>query len=136
MTPIQQGEWEGMVVFKSLSSPKWFTASFDLINPDDDHIVKVSPFSKLKLQMVSQFPLDFMHLGCLGVMKQLLNFWIKGPLQTRLHSVIVKQISEHLEQLKPHVPMEFARKPRSLKEGHYTKLQNFVISCCILDQLS
>lgn len=75
--------------------------------------------------MVSQFPLDYMHLVCLGVMKRFLLLWIKGPLQCRLGSRVIDDISQHLLNLKSHIPSEFARKPRSLKEIDRWKATEF-----------
>lgn len=63
--------------------------------------------------MVSQFPLDYMHLVCLGVMKR------------RLGSRVIDGISQHLLNLNSHIPSEFARKPRSLKEIDRWKATEF-----------
>lgn len=63
--------------------------------------------------MVSQFPLDYMHLVCLGVMKR------------RLGSRVIDDISQHLLNLNSHIPSEFARKPRSLKEIDRWKATEF-----------
>lgn len=38
----------------------------------EDHHTGVSPFESIQLPMVSRFPLDYMHLVCLGVMKKML----------------------------------------------------------------
>lgn len=63
------------------------------------------------MRLVSNFPIDYMHNVCLGVMKKILTVWISGPLQTRLHSRIVCEIS-----FKRFIPQEFNRKPRALCE--------------------
>lgn len=34
--------------------------------------------TELYINIVDQVPLDYMHLVCLGVMKRLLVFWLKG----------------------------------------------------------
>ena len=57
-----------------------------------------------------------MHLVCLGVMKRILIMWIKGPLQCRLGSRDIGEISNQVIGLKDFIPCEFARKPRSLKD--------------------
>uniref|UniRef100_A0A8W8P634 Uncharacterized protein n=1 Tax=Magallana gigas TaxID=29159 RepID=A0A8W8P634_MAGGI len=44
---------------------------------DEDHYKDVSPLTQIQIGMVSQIPLEFMHLVCLGVMKRLLLFWMK-----------------------------------------------------------
>uniref|UniRef100_H2Y7T6 Uncharacterized protein n=1 Tax=Ciona savignyi TaxID=51511 RepID=H2Y7T6_CIOSA len=52
-------------------------------------MVKFSPLCTLGLGMVSQFPLDYMHLVCLGVVKKIILAWVKGPLRNRLSSTII-----------------------------------------------
>lgn len=39
---------------------------------DEDHHLNTSPLSRTFIGMVSQSPLDYMHLVCFGVMKRLL----------------------------------------------------------------
>ncbi|CAM4487369.1 unnamed protein product [Leuciscus chuanchicus] len=52
---------------------------------DSDHHRGISPLEETSLDMVSGFPLDYMHLVCLGVMRRLLHLWLKlGPLTCRL----------------------------------------------------
>lgn len=64
---------------------------------------------------VTNVVLDYMHLVCLGVMRKLLYLWIKGPLNTRLSSFHVQQISKKLLNLKKYTPSDFPRKARSLE---------------------
>lgn len=61
--------------------------------------------------MVSQFPLDYMHLVCLGIVRRLLNMWLRGPLTVRVPATIVEQMSAKLVSRRPYIPVEFARKP-------------------------
>ncbi|EZA62077.1 hypothetical protein X777_06193 [Ooceraea biroi] len=57
-----------------------------------------------------------MHLICLGVMRKLLYLWLGGELRYRLQHTAVNEISTRLiMQLKPSIPMEFARKPRQVE---------------------
>ena len=81
---------------------------------DEDHHKDISPLVELNIGMVSQFPQDYMHLVCLGVVKRLLLLWKKGPLRYRLGSQDLNQISDSMLSLKDSVPCEFSRKPRSL----------------------
>lgn len=37
----------------------------------------ISPLEKLNINIVSQCSLDYMHVVCLGVMRTLLNAWVK-----------------------------------------------------------
>lgn len=112
---IQEGEWKGKMTFPETSSPLRTDESF-LNMDDEDHHKGESPLTDVNIGMVSQIPIDYMHLVCLGVMKRLLLLWIKGPLPCRLSARSVLQISSNLLSLKNCVPSDFARQPRSLSE--------------------
>ena len=75
--------------------------------------------------MVSCFPLDYMHLVCLGVMRRLLYCWIEGPLAVRLDSKTVLLISKRLLQMVSCIPRDFVRKPRALFEIRMWKATEF-----------
>jgi hypothetical protein len=93
---------------------------------DGEHHKGPSPLIDLPLDMIHSFPLDYMHLVCLGVMKRLLLHWVgKGGNLCRLPSRIVDQISEKLISLARLCPSEFARKPRSLNEVSMWKATEF-----------
>lgn len=67
--------------------------------------------------IVRSFPLDYMHLVLLGVMRKLVHLWMsKGPLSVRLHSKECLEITKTLLSFKPYIPIEFARKPRPIEE--------------------
>lgn len=58
---------------------------FDAMLDEEHHLgQKLSPLSGI-VKMVSMFPLDYMHLCCLGVTRKLLYLWTRGhSLATRL----------------------------------------------------
>jgi len=67
------------------------------------------------------FPLYYMHLVTLDVMKnlrlkKLILLWMEGPLNVRLPSSKIKQISNLLLSFRSKFPCEFSRKPRALEE--------------------
>ena len=105
---------------------------------DEDQHLGQSPFMSLS---VSNFPLDYMHLICLGVTRKLMYLWIRGPLATRLGTQTTRELSEAFILLKVQVPHEFALKPRSLNElDHWkaTELRQFLLytgpvclQCCL-----
>jgi len=66
--------------------------------------------------MVSQFSLDYMHLICLGVMKRMLQLWLKGNKNIRLLVENINSVSLHLIEIRPCIPSEFSRKPRTLRD--------------------
>lgn len=75
------------------------------------------------LGLVSNVPLDYMHLVCLGVMRKLIQLWLSGPINknVRLSSNIVCKISDALTDLVKCIPSDFNRKPRALKYLKYWK---------------
>ncbi|KAJ7991280.1 hypothetical protein DPEC_G00000540 [Dallia pectoralis] len=83
---------------------------------DEAHHLGSSPLLATSLGLVSGFPLDFMHLVCLGVMRRLVYLWLKGPLSCRLSSGQVNMLSEQLENVRRYTPVEFNRQPRTLTE--------------------
>nr|CAI5841124.1 unnamed protein product [Callosobruchus analis] len=75
---------------------------------------------------ISNVPLDYMHLICLGVTKKLIMLWLKGyPLTIRLSSLSINCVSSRLESFKAGCPKEFVRKPRSISEVSNWKATEF-----------
>lgn len=105
-------------------------SSFSDRADDDHHHDGAHGFSGLDVGMISKFPLDYMHLACLGVTRKLLNIWLRGPLKFHLSSNVVDKISQSLIQMRSYIPSEFARKPRSLREldrWKATELRQFLL---------
>ena len=73
-----------------------------------------SSFINVGIGMVSQLPIDYMHLVCLGVAKRILLMWIKGSLDISIGPRAVEEISATLKSLKACISCELVRKPRSL----------------------
>ncbi|XP_051157951.1 uncharacterized protein LOC127279569 [Leptopilina boulardi] len=66
-----------------------------------------------------------MHLVLLGVIKKLIQLWVKGPLKVRLSSEEIRKISKRLLNLRCSIPCEFGRKPRSLLTYAHWKATEF-----------
>ena len=82
----------------------------------EGHQISMSPLIGL-VPCVSRFPLDYMHLVCLGVMRRMVYFWKKGSKispKCKLSNASFNQISENLCLHANEMPREFARKPRGL----------------------
>lgn len=67
--------------------------------------------TELPIDIPSVVVLEYMHNVCLGVMKKLLSFWVKGKKPVRL--VNSESIYEELLNLKFVLPTEFNCLPRS-----------------------
>ncbi|KAJ8018857.1 hypothetical protein HOLleu_42927 [Holothuria leucospilota] len=121
---MQHGKWIGKMTFPEVSAPLRTDESFrEMI--DEEHHLGVSAFMRTSLGMVSQFPLDYMHLVCLGVVRRLIMLWRKGPLKTRIGTQKVTSISEPLTNCRPFIPLEFARKTRGIDEAERWKATEF-----------
>jgi len=83
----------------------------------------VSPLEKLPIYKSSAVVLEYMHNICLGVMKRLLIFWIKGKKPVGLENF--ETISEELNNIKIFLPTKFNCLPRSLEECEYWKATEF-----------
>lgn len=117
-----KGEWcndartsssSGIVIFPqigTLPSNESFRQRRQVLHHQGD-----SPLENLPVDIVKCYPIDFMHQGCLGTMRKLLFCWTRGPRSlSRQSATNVKLMDERLNELKPHVPDIFARKPRLL----------------------
>ncbi|XP_065683810.1 uncharacterized protein LOC124813452 isoform X1 [Hydra vulgaris] len=114
------------MTFPEVNSPLRTNEAFNDMLYEDHHKNNIkSPLTQLSIGMVTDFVLDYMHLVCLGVMRKLLQFWVKGPLKTRLSTQQVMKISEHQKLLRSSIPNEFMRKPRSLTELDRWKATEF-----------
>lgn len=77
------------------------------------------------INMISSFPLDYMHLVCLGVVKKLLLLWCCGKPSTKISYQKISNISDLLVRISICIPKEFNRKPRSLNELKRWKATEF-----------
>jgi hypothetical protein len=124
---IQSGKYLGRMTYPDTTSTLRTDEQFKALLYEDHHLNEIpSPLAQLStIGLVNDFVLDYMHLVCLGVTRKLLLHWIKGPLQTRLPSKSVADISEMMVKLRSYIPCEFARKPRSLHEIDRFKATEF-----------
>ena len=86
----QRGEKNFGMTFPSMNSTLRDNSSFRRQASKPHHQGK-SPFTKiLSLDMINGFPLDYMHLVCLGVMKKLLLLW-RGEKNTAVSELSRRQ---------------------------------------------
>lgn len=103
---------------------------------DDDFIQKVDDsYHKANItcslleiphfKPVSNVPLDYMHLVCLGIMRKLIYLWLDGNSYYRLQHRAIEEISTRLIEIKSSIPTEFARKPREIQDVKLWKATEF-----------
>uniref|UniRef100_A0A1Y1K4M3 Transposase domain-containing protein n=1 Tax=Photinus pyralis TaxID=7054 RepID=A0A1Y1K4M3_PHOPY len=76
----------------------------------------LTPLMKLPIDLITAFPLDYMHCVCLGVMRKLLFLWRDGPRTIKLKNCDLEILNNRLIQASHMWPSDFNRKPRSLSE--------------------
>jgi len=70
---------------------------------DVDYHKGNSPLLHFKIDITLSVVLDYMHNVCLGVIKRLLQFWLKGPKPVRLSKIDIDIISSELINLKKNI---------------------------------
>ncbi len=118
------GIYEQCVVYDEFNSPLRSDASFRA-KVDSDHHTGTSPFCKLNINMISSFPYDYMHMVCLGVVRRILLYWVKGPLITRFNGRKIAELSDNLIVLSSFFPSDFSRKPRGLNVLKFWKATEY-----------
>ena len=76
----------------------------------------MSPLLVLSIGYVSQFPLEYMHLVCLGATHRLLLPRICGKFAVKISIQMADTISNDLKNLVTNVTAEFGRKLRLLQD--------------------
>ncbi|XP_046737627.1 uncharacterized protein LOC124406298 [Diprion similis] len=113
---VQEGEFiDNRVTYPETTARLRTNESFRL-KTNEEHHKKTSILENLCINMILDFPIDYMHLVCLGVMKKLLQFWIKGSKDVRMTNFQRKRASDLLLLLNKSISKEFARKARPLEE--------------------
>jgi hypothetical protein len=116
----QKGRYlNGRVCFPILNTPPILRTDTGFVqrNQEQHHLeVGVSLLETIpNFGMVTNVPLDYMHLVLLGVMRKLINLWIRGKVPNRLGSQMVLKASNRLTDMRNCMPDEFARRPQPLK---------------------
>lgn len=96
-----------------------------------------SPFVELPIDMVLDFPLDYMHLVLLGVVKRLLQLWhgvrFKATSYSHMHRLKGTKkstLNNRARALPETVPVEFQRKPRTFTFLGMFKATEFRMFLC------
>lgn len=126
---IQEGEWDGYVSFPEINNPFRTDESFKNQQQEEYHLGE-SLLLDLNFGMVSQIPLDYQHLICLGVTKRLMLRWSNSPKNQRLTNDQLNAINQSLQAIKSCIPTEFARQPRlsdTVAKWKATKCRQFLL---------
>lgn len=75
-----------------------------------------TPLLQLPIGHISQFPIDYMHNVCIGVVKKLLFIWRDSGRQYGLRNININSINLRIFELKAYWPRDFNRKPRTLTD--------------------
>lgn len=126
----QRGKYvDGRLTYPEIDAERRTVMSFSA-QIQEEHHKGVTPLLELEIDVVDGFPLDYMHLVCLGAMRKLILNWMRGDHEVRISYAQVTICSDRLSQFTPCVCSEFSRKPRSLFEIDRWKaveLRNFLI---------
>jgi hypothetical protein len=92
----QIGKWLGRMTFPEV-------CDLDLRTDDNfrqqchpNHHHDTSPFCDLPIDMISTFPIDYMHAACLGVTRKLLLAWLRGKACVKISAGNANEISSRL----------------------------------------
>lgn len=124
---VQKGLWvQNRMTFPNIESEARTDVSFlNRSQPEHHKFLDKLPLEHLNIGCVSQFPLDYMHVVCLGVMRQLLSLWVKPKKRNSTNIVLsVDQkdvLNSRLFIIKSCVPSEFNRKLRPLNHLEHWK---------------
>jgi hypothetical protein len=123
----RRGSWRKRVVYPVKPKADEYTDE-TFVNRcyESHHVSEIpTPLESLDFGMITQIPLEYMHLCCLGVMKKFLILWAEGPLPHKISNKQQKIISDRLVMFSKRLPTEFFRKCRSLKELRHWKATEF-----------
>jgi len=125
-----KGTYDGKkVVYPELNSQLRTDQSFRAKSQFQHHNLE-SPLLELNLDMIKCFPLDYLHLVCLGVTKKMLHIWFRSKIPYKQSRLQQDLLSGMLVSYKRFFPVEFHRKPRSISELEYWKgseYRNFLL---------
>ena len=99
----------------------------------------LSPLTQLPLDMIAQFPLDYMHLVLLGVVRRMIRLWL-GTTDFKVTAFSSnfrlcakgndKRIRDRVTLCSDHITSEFQRRPRQMDENKYFKAHEFRTLLC------
>lgn len=131
----RKGKWRRKVTYSGFKQVELYTDEHFVKQTYVEHHEGISPLVNLKVGLVTQIPLDYMHLCCLGVMKKLLLMW-KEIMPFKIKPKLVSKLSKRLKCFAKYVPNNFNRKSRSLDDLRHWKATEFRLFLLYLGPLA
>lgn len=116
----------GHVCLKDMNSVARTDRSFRNKEQEEHHKF-VTIIEELPIDIIKCFPLDYLHLILLGIMKRLLKIWLKGSANfgVKFSARDIKLISDRLDTAKHNQPHDINRAIRGLDSIHFWKATEF-----------
>lgn len=122
----EEGEFiKNRMIFPVENNCKLRTDSSFRQRVQSEHHKFNSILEELPIDMIKQFPLEYLHLVCLGVMKKLLQMWLAGDSKSLLSTIEIQKISDNLRQISLTQPCDFQRSIRPLNDFAFFKGTEF-----------
>lgn len=103
-----------------------------LLRTNEKHHIGVTPLLSIHgFELVSSFPLDYMHLCCLGIMKRILHILVRGTLvpssygSVRLSRDQTNVINNRMKIVVKWMSSDFSRIPSDINDFHFYKATEF-----------
>lgn len=122
------GDYENHRIIYAQTKFKLFNPKLDQdfkTEPLPPYIKAKSPLLRANIKLVTQFPLDSMHLLFLGVVKRLLVNYFCTTSPVKLSQKILKDIDEKVFTIHEFITSDFPRKCRTFKEIRRWKATEF-----------
>ncbi|KAF4520588.1 hypothetical protein B566_EDAN005999 [Ephemera danica] len=113
-----EGEYiQNRVVFDEMDARRRTDESFKNKSDSDFHNGDTPLTDIPGINMITHFPLDYMHLICLGIMRKILMAFCKSKanVYAKLSAREISSMSARLTKCFSYIPCEFARKSRTLE---------------------
>ena len=104
---------------------KLYTDSDFLLKLNKNHHLGTSILEDMNIQMVSQLPLDYMHLVLEGVTKNLLTRWFVKSGAPKLSSMEINKFDTEFLSYRQFICKEFQRKNRTIRELCFWKATEY-----------
>lgn len=119
----RKGKWKQRVIYPIREDGELYSDDSFESQTYEKHHNDTSPLVALDLGMITQIPLDYMHLCCLGVMKKLVLTWVEGIGHFRKREI--QEVSMICLELGKQLPKQFSRKSRGICEVRHWKATEF-----------